>query len=189
MQQQPSDEELVSRIVNGEHLLFEELVERYRSKVASLIYSIINSREELDDVAQEVFVSVYRSLRSFENRSTFSTWIYRITVNKCRDWQRKVYLRRPTELLGLLGQYRASPTNGRLNIEDREAVREAVRGLPEKYRTIVILYYYHDRSCQEIADILEMSKKTVETRLMRGRNLIETKLDVGGDAICSETTN
>ena len=74
-----------------------------------------------------------------------------------------------------------------MEYEERELVRDAVARLPEKYRLVVILYYFHDLSCPEIAEILGLPKKTVETRLARGRNRIEKMLDWGGESACTET--
>jgi RNA polymerase sigma-70 factor (ECF subfamily) len=189
MQETPlSDEELVRLVLNGEISYFDRIISRYRDKVAGLIYSVTNSSDELEDIAQEVFLAVYRNLSSFQSRSQLGTWIYRITVNKCRDWQRKTYARRPAEFLGLLGGTRASPQEQSIGPEDRDAVREAIKALPDKYRTVIVLYYYHDLTCQEIANILAIPKKTVETRLMRGRGIISRQIDWdGGEAACWET--
>lgn len=178
---------LVERILAGETDLFQEVVSRYRDKVAGMIFHITNSREDVEDIAQDVFLAVYRHLGSFERRSSLGTWIYRITVNKCRDWQRRTYARRPGDLFGLFWNDRASPTVSAEGLDERDAVRTAVNNLSEKYRMIIILYYYHDLSCQEIADLLQMPKKTVETRLARGRGQIAKKLDHGGEPACTET--
>lgn len=176
-----ADEELVRRIVGGEQYLFHQIVDRYRDKVAGLIFSVTNSRDELEDIAQEVFISAYKNLNAFENRSRFSTWIYRITINKCRDWQRRTYSRRALEYLGFGGADRASPYEND-GVEDREEIRTAVRNLPDKYKVVIILYYYHDLSCQEVADVLGIPKKTVETRLIRGRNQLGASIKRGGEA-------
>lgn len=176
-----ADEELVRRIVGGEQYLFQQILDRYRDKVAGLIFSVTNSRDELEDIAQEVFISAYKNLNTFENRSRFGTWIYRITINKCRDWQRRTYSRRTLEYLGFGGADRASPDENE-GLEDQEEIRTAVRNLPEKYKVVIILYYYHDLSCQEVADVLGIPKKTVETRLIRGRNQLGANIKRGGEA-------
>lgn len=187
MNQNLSDDELIKRILDGESYLFEEIINRYRSRVASLIYNVTGGCDELEDIAQEVFVSVYRNLGLFEHRSQLGTWIYRITVNKCRDWQRKTIRRRSGQVIELYGTDRASPADATSEWEERDTVRKAVDGLPERYRPVIILYYYHDLSCQEIAEVLGMPKKTVETRLIRGRGIIARKLESGGEAVCTET--
>lgn len=181
-----SDEELVRRILQGEDHLFEKILARYRDRVAALIFSITGSRSDLEDIAQEAFISIYKNLASFQGRSSLGTWIYRITVNKCRDWQRRYYLRKPVELLGIRGLNQASPRDG-AELEEQESIRNAIRSLPEKYRLVIVLYYFHDLSCPEIAEILGLPKKTVETRLARGRNRIEKMLDWGGESACTET--
>lgn len=175
-----TDEELVERILQGEDHLFEIILVRYRDRVAALIYSITSSQSDLEDIAQEAFISIYKSLASYQGRSSLGTWIYRITVNKCRDWQRRHSLRNPVELLGITGLNRASPRDGP-DWEEQEVIRNAIQRLPEKYRLVIILYYYHDLSCPEMAEVLCMPKKTVETRLSRGRNRIKKMLDWGGE--------
>lgn len=181
-----TDQELVVRILRGEDHLFEEILDRYRNQVAALIYSITGSQSDLEDIAQEAFLAVYKNLTSFQGRSSLGTWIYRITVNKSRDWQRRNYLSRPVELLELTGLYRASPQETP-DIEEQEVIRNAVRRLPEKYRLVIILYYFHDLSCREVAEVLALPEKTVETRLARGRKRIEMMLDMGGESACTET--
>ncbi len=181
-----TDQELVVRILRGEDHLFEKLLDRYRNQVAALIYSITGSQSDLEDIAQETFLTIYKNLPSFRGQSSLGTWIYRITVNKTRDWQRRHYLRRPVELLELTGLYRASPRQ-KLAFEEQEVIRDAIRQLPEKYRLVIVLYYFHDLSCREIAEVLALPKKTVETRLIRGRKRIEKMLDTGGEPTCTET--
>ncbi len=181
-----TDEELVRRILLGEDHLFEKILVSYRDRVAALIFSLTGSQSDLEDIAQETFIAIYKNLASFQGRSSLGTWIYRITVNKCRDWQRRNYLRHPVELLGITGFNRASPRDGP-NLEEQEVIRNAIGRLPEKYRLVIVLYYFHDLSCPEIADVLGLPKKTIETRLARGRNRIEKILDWGGESACTET--
>ncbi|MGE5449888.1 MAG: RNA polymerase sigma factor [Methanomassiliicoccales archaeon] len=166
-----ADHELILRITGGESELFAELVKRYQKKVAALIYSLIQHPDEVEDVAQEVFITIYRHLGRFEHRSSFSTWIYRITVNKCHDWQRRNY--RQKGRFGTVADKDVDLTMVDLNqTEDCLLVRQQVGKLDEKYRIVIVLYYFHGLKCREIAGILELPTKSVETRLFRARKLL-----------------
>lgn len=169
-----SDQELVLRIHRGEQELFAELINRYKKKVGSLIYGLIQNPDDVDDIAQEVFIAVYQHLNRFEQRSTLNTWIYRITVNKCHDWYRKnknrTFAPWHEEAAAL-----ADPSQ----IPDDESmmIRQLVNGLEEKYRLVIVLYYFHGLKCNEIGNVLGVPGKTVETRLFRARNILARNLE------------
>lgn len=168
-----SDNELIVKIAGGDRELFAELVQRYQKKIASLIYSLIRIPDEVDDIAQDVFITVYRSLDRFEFRSSFSTWVYRITINKCHDWERKRYRHKYWFKDWASLEFTAATQE---NSEDCLAVRQQVNQLGEKYRVVIVLYYFQGLKCQEIASILKVSSKTVETRLLRARRLLADRL-------------
>jgi len=172
-----SDQELIWSITGGDPQLFAELVNRYQKKIAALIYSLISVSDEVEDIAQDVFITVYQNLSRFEHRSSFSTWIYRITVNKCHDWQRRNYRRKAWFKPWDDGIVLPAVTMD--NAEDYLMVRQQVSGLPDKYRLVIVLYYYHGLKCHEIAGILEVPPKTVETRLFRARKLLAAQLGRG----------
>ncbi|MGE5371718.1 MAG: RNA polymerase sigma factor [Solirubrobacterales bacterium] len=173
-----ADEDVVRLILQGDTELYAEILRRYRTKVAGMVYHMTGSHADTEDIAQDVFIAAYKNLKVFEYRSRFSTWLYRITVNKCRDWQRRQQTRSPARLIEIWRD-RASPPAER--VAERAEVRDAVRELPEKYRTVIILYYFHDLPCQEIAETLDIPRKTIETQLARGRTMLARKLDPGGE--------
>ncbi|MGE5380155.1 MAG: RNA polymerase sigma factor [Methylocystaceae bacterium] len=169
-----NDNELIVRINGGNHELFAEIVKRYQKRVAALIYSLIQVPDDVDDMAQDVFITVYRHLEQFEFRSSFSTWIYRIAINKCRDWQRKQY-RYKYWFKGWDDNLEYTAVTQE-STEDRVTVRQQINQLDEKYRIVIVLYYFQGMKCQEIASILKVSNKTVETRLFRARKLLADRL-------------
>ena len=88
------DFSLVKRFIDGDESTFRILVQRHKEKVRNIIYMTLNSTEAIDDIAQEVFITVYKNLKNFRFESQFTTWLFRITVNKCKDYLRKKNVRR-----------------------------------------------------------------------------------------------
>ena len=180
------DEELIELILNGKTELFSELINRYQNKVYSTAYSYTRDYEEAKDLTQEIFIKIYNNLNSFQNKSQFSTYLYRVAVNRCIDWTRK---KRPKTISILLCQddekadiydfvadYESNPEEILLRRENSDLIRQEVNKLPEIYSTVMIMYYFQDFSPQEISDILKVPRKTIDTRLFRARNLIKKKL-------------
>ncbi|MFA7573714.1 MAG: sigma-70 family RNA polymerase sigma factor [Lutispora sp.] len=180
------DEELIELIINGKTELFSELINRYQNKVYSTAYSYTRDYEEAKDLTQEIFIKIYNNLTGFQNKSQFSTYLYRVAVNRCIDWTRK---KRPKTISILLCQddekadiydfvadYESNPEEILLRRENSDLIRQEVNKLPEIYSTVMIMYYFQDFSPQEISDILKVPRKTIDTRLFRARNLIKKKL-------------
>lgn len=191
------DEELIELIINGKTELFSELINRYQNKVYSTAYSYTRDYEEAKDLTQEIFIKIYNNLTGFRNKSQFSTYLYRVAVNRCIDWTRK---KRPKTISILLCQddekadiydfiadYESNPEEILLRRENSDLIREEINKLPEIYSTVMIMYYFQDFSPQEISDILKVPRKTIDTRLFRARNLIKKKLtrkpDFGGGIV------
>ena len=175
------DDELVARVRAGETRLFAELVTRYQDPVYAMCLRFLGDRTEAEDVAQEVFLRVHRGLSSFKGEARFSTWLYRITWNLCADWLRSN--RKPArsissiEVVGDLGDRRVDLEKGVLDAEEQGMVRQALEGLDEIYRSVIILLYYQKLSYEQIAAVLDVPVKTVETRLYRARRLLRARLE------------
>ncbi len=167
-----SDEDLVRQFQEGNRDVFRLLVERNEDKVRSIILYMLNRDDVVDDVAQDVFIKVYKALDNFRLDSKFYTWLYRITVNKCRDELRKQKWKR---FISLNGQADSDVVNiEKLTTEQnhnefKEAVHKALQKLPGKYREIIILKDIEDYTYDEIADILQCEHGTVKSRLSRAR--------------------
>ena len=175
------DDVLVARVRAGETRLFAQLVARYQDPVYAMSLRFIGDRGEAEDVAQEVFLRVHRGLASFKGEAKFSTWLYRITWNLCADWLRRSRkpsrAAAPLEAAGEVSDGRADVEKGVLDAEEQQMVREALDGLDEIYRSVIILLYYQKLSYEQIASVLEVPVKTVETRLYRARRLLRTRLE------------
>ena len=168
----------------GEARCFAVLVSRYQDPVFSMALRFVRRERDAEDIAQEAFLRAYRGLEGFKGDSKFSTWLYRITWNLCTDWLRRN--RKPGRLpvaiddTEALADGRVDLERGLLAEEERRKVREALDGLDDKYRAVLILLYYQGMSYDQIAAVLEVPMKTVETRLYRARKLLRESLQRAG---------
>jgi RNA polymerase sigma factor (sigma-70 family) len=176
-----TDEQVVDRVRGGEPRLFAELVTRHQDAVFATAVRLLGNAADAEDTAQEAFLKAFRGLAGFRGDAKFSTWLYRITVNLCADHARR--RRRPDRRAralddaGEVADGRTDLEAGLLAAEERQAVERAVLGLEERYRSIVVLHYYQKLSYEEIAAVVGMPLKTVETRLYRARKLLREILE------------
>lgn len=181
-----NDLELVERARQGDRDAFRELVEKYQRKVYSICYGMLKDSEASLDVSQEVFIKVYRYLEKFNQKSSFYTWLYRITVNMCIDYIRKHSKVQRVEYDdrlshdGAEGDEHILPSTLGLHPDKvygrkelREKMLEALNTLSEKHRTILILREVEGLSYEEIADVLNISKGTVMSRLFHARRYFQ----------------
>jgi RNA polymerase sigma-70 factor (ECF subfamily) len=179
-----SDEELVARSREGDLDSFNQLVLRWERPIYALAYRVIGREEDARDVAQETFLRAFRALGGFKGQAKFSSWLYRITLNLCRDWirrERRTPVAQAPEGVDLVEL--ASESTPSESIEElvsrREmgrAVARAMAALPDEQRTAIILKEYHGLTFQEIADLLECPLSTVKTRLYQGLSVLRRQL-------------
>jgi RNA polymerase sigma-70 factor, ECF subfamily len=170
-----SDFELIDRALGGQHGAFEELVNRYKKSVYHLAYRMVRDYEDAADLSQETFLKTYQGLRKFKRRSSFHTWLYRITVNLCINYLRKKGQRTFVELDHDY-TVQAPEVLEKLAMDElQDVVSEAVGRLPERQRVAVILRIYHGLSHKEISEILGCSVGTVKANYFHAiRNLRKT---------------
>jgi RNA polymerase sigma-70 factor, ECF subfamily len=174
------DEELVARSRGGDLDSFNQLVLRWERPIYALAYRVIGREEDARDVAQETFLRAFRALGGFKGQAKFSSWLYRITLNLCRDWIRRerrsniAPVPEGIDLVELAGE--ATPSETIEDLVSRkqlgEAVARAMALLPEEQRTAIILKEYHGLTFQEIADLLDCPLSTVKTRLYQGLTVL-----------------
>ena len=181
-----TDEELVARATAGDVDSFNQLVSRWERTIYALAYRTLGREEDARDVVQEAFLRAYRGLRGFKGEAKFSSWLYRITLNLCRDWirrERRAPVVQPPEGIDAvdLADAQAAPTE---SVEDLVARREMSRAvsramaeLPEEQRTAIMLKEYHGLTFQEIADQPNCPLSTVKTRLYQGLSVLRRRLD------------
>ncbi len=181
---------LISRIVNGETGLYTVIVERYRPMVFRTCMGYVHDHEEAQDLAQDIFINAYTSLKMFRNDSSFSTWLYRIAVNACLNAVRKnrrylhggifaglfsgLSVTRPDNIRELTDT--DDPETIIIRNEHRQWLQDMVDSLPESQRTAFILSKYDELSQKEIAEIMETTEGAVEALLQRAKMNLRKKI-------------
>ncbi len=178
-----SDGEIIALVRGGDTGAFADLVRRHQDRVYGMALRTTGRSEDAEDLAQEVFLSVFRGLAGFKGDAQFTTWLYRIAWNRCADWLRKNRKpgRRTTTLEEADGiaDGRADPAAEVLGEDDRLRLRTALDGLDEIYRSVVELACIQGLSYAEVGTALGLPVKTVETRLYRARKLLRERLASG----------
>jgi RNA polymerase sigma-70 factor (ECF subfamily) len=176
------DRELVRRAQGEDKEAFEELVRRHQHRVFAVAGGILRRREDVEDIAQQVFVKAYFSLKRFDQRAAFSTWLYKITVNECWDLLRKKKVRplvyesdlseEQARQVMASGEKENPGPDVSQRIEARERVERLLEGLDERDRLMLILKEVEGFSIQEIAEVLKLNGNTVKVRLFRARRRV-----------------
>lgn len=183
---QPTDEELVAAILAGSTELYSDLVKRYQGRIVNYLYRLLRNVDDARDLAQEVFLRVYRALDRYNPQYKFSTWLFRVAQNAAIDVVRKrrlkvVSMHRPADE-GSEGSTWEFPSHDpdaygdARNRERGDAIRLAIDNLPEEYRELICMRHYAELSYGEISEIKEMPLGTVKNKLFRGRQMLKEKL-------------
>ena len=183
---QKTDAELVAAILKGEQELFRDLVERYQGRLVNYLYRLLRSRQEAEDLAQEVFFKLYQALDRYDPQYKFSTWLFRVAQNAAIDQIRK----RRLQLVSMdrqgsddqdMGSWEfpsrdPGPYRDLRNRERGAAIQYAIDGLPWDYRELIVLRHFGELSYDEIAKLKDMPLGTVKNKLFRGRQMMKEKL-------------
>jgi RNA polymerase sigma-70 factor, ECF subfamily len=181
-----SDEELVEACQAGEASAFDVLVARWEDRIRGAAYRFLASDEEARDVAQEAFLKAYQAISTFKREARFSSWLYQIATNLCRDRLRRRKTRATVSLESLeedgpvMVETRPGAHERLLERDLARAVRRAIDALPLEQREVVILKEYQDLTFLEIAQALEVPVSTVKTRLYRGLGQLRLRLERDG---------
>ena len=168
-----SDAELVERIGKGDRGAMEVVYQANYARVLRVSWRILGSREEAEDIAQDVFVRAWDALRSFEPRARISTWLYRVTVNASLD-RLKTRRRRHARLSDLPARAPAETADNALSLhQQRRLLADAVARLPEKYRVVIVLRDIEGRPYAEMEQILDLPQTTLKMRAVRGRQQLQ----------------
>ena len=181
-----SDTDLVNGIANKEESCFEELLLRYGNKVHNLALRITRNQEDAEEILQDVFITVFTKVNSFEHKAQFSSWLYRVTMNssfmkiRARNRRRSVYLE------DIDASTRQNWVGNRTEMFDidfmssrhevREAIERAIKDLPDDYRAIFVLRDIDGLSNEAVSKVLNLSVPAVKSRLHRSRLLIRQQL-------------
>jgi len=172
-----SDSELMHAVKHEDTGALVCLIERWESRLLNFIYRYVQNESVAQDLVQETFVRIYHSRNSYDENRSYSTWMFTIASNLCRNHQR--WIRRHTEVP--MEDFREpaaldSPDESVFLKENKRYIAEAVGSLPHALRITVLLYYYENLSYQEIADITGCSIRGIESRLYRARKILANRL-------------
>ena len=180
---------LLRRLRERDERAFRELVDEHRDRVFNLTYRMLGNRAEAEDVAQEVFITVFKTIDQFREESKFSTWLYRVTVNHCKN--RIKYLARrhdrnrdelDEQSSGVNGAVvgvpirAAQPDRALESAQTEKLLQEAIASLDDDHRIVVVLRDVEDLSIEEICEITKLPDGTVKSRLHRARLALRKKL-------------
>jgi len=175
--------ELIERAQQGDKAAYTELIHIHQRTVEKFAFQCGVRVNDIPDVTQEVFVKLYRFLHQFQ-RDRFTTWLYKITLNTARDYYRKetketAKEKKLQEEVGL--NYITKSAEERVLVfeEDRE-LHNAIQTLDEKYRHPIIMFYFHELSYEQIAEVLNSPLSTIKIRLMRAKALLKSALQLNG---------
>jgi RNA polymerase sigma-70 factor (ECF subfamily) len=178
----PDDRELVRLAQTGNKEAFEELVRRHQHRVFAVAGGILRRREDVEDIAQQVFVKAYFSIKRFDQRAAFSTWLYKITVNECWDLLRKKKVRpllyesdlseEQNQQFSAAEKFESGAQDVSDKLEAQQRVEILLQGLDERDRMMLILKEVEGFAIEEIAEILDLNANTVKVRLFRARRRI-----------------
>lgn len=170
MKEQNMEQMLIDRLKNGDKQAFSEVFDMYNSRIYRLAYRFVNNQTDAEDITQEVFITVYRKIGFFEGKSSFFSWIYRITVNKCMRFLK--YKSLQAEKHSMLSEKKEV----NMKQEIKNAINRAIDSLGEKYKKIVIMHDMEGFSHKEISGILNCPEGTVWSSLYYARKQLRVEL-------------
>jgi len=179
-----SDEVLIEQAKKGDLDAFEQIVSRYETRVYTIAYRYAGNYSDASDLAQEALIRVYRNIHSFRGESSFTTWLYRVVTNVCKDELRRRSKDRAVSMDEMIekGKVPAAESSKRpleeivLHKEWQEEVQQVLNSLSGEHRAIIVMRDIQGYSYEEIAFFLECSLGTVKSRLNRARNILKDRL-------------
>ncbi|MEO6893716.1 MAG: sigma-70 family RNA polymerase sigma factor [Ginsengibacter sp.] len=168
-----SDQYYIDLVNGGDTISFSVLVDRYKDFVFTLSLKMLQSREEAEEAAQDTFIKVFRSLKSFKKESKFSTWLYKISYNNCLDRIKKQKRNRPVLELNEFNEHEViSIMNVLETIEENERmkmIRDCLGLLQPEESFLITLYYFNENSLKEISEIMNINENNLKIKLFRVR--------------------
>lgn len=165
---------------SNRNLLLEEIMKEYGDELVRLAYSYVKDADIAKDITQNSFVKCYKKLDSFRGDSKIKTWLYRITINECKDhlksWNHKKvqvmdYIQENTK-----SQLPSAETTV-LKETKNQQIKDIVLALPKKYREVIHLYYFESLNIEEVAEVTDLAVNTVKTRLRRAKQRLKIKME------------
>ncbi|WP_316568795.1 sigma-70 family RNA polymerase sigma factor [Neobacillus sp. YIM B06451] len=161
-------------------VLLNQLMLKYGAELKRIAYLYVNDQIECEDIIQEVFITFYKNMAKFRHEASYKTWLIRITINKCKDhrkrWSIKNLIYKPE-----IHPLNTSQSSENMFIQQQHSneIIEQIASLSGKYKEVLILYYYQEMNMREIGEVLNISINTVKSRLLRGKEALQSKLERG----------
>lgn len=177
-----NEEQLIDRASKGDAAAFNELLGLHEKKMYAVCFRMCGNYEDAQDCLQEAMLRVYRSISGFKGQSSFSTWLYRVTMNTCLDELRRRKTKQTTSLDGLLDTGWSpsddfdTPEHHALSGEKSRTIQAMIADLPEDMRSAVVLRDVEGFSYEEIAEMLSINVGTIKSRISRGREKLREKI-------------
>lgn len=180
------DFELINSALQGNQHAYDKLMNKYYKLVNNLIYRIIYTKEDVEDLTQEAFIKAFNSLDKFDTQFAFSTWLYKIATNNCIDYIRKKKLNTfsidkefdsgEDEFKFEIADNDTKPDRNIIESERKKILEKAIDSLPPKYRKVILLRHRDEKEYEEIAKELNLPLGTVKAHIFRGRELLNRYL-------------
>ncbi len=174
-----SDEQIIELILRDDKELYREIIKRYEDKLSHYLRKFVSNKEDIEDILQVVFIKTYRNLYGFDTSKKFSSWVYRIAHNEAVNYLKKARNNRIS-----LDDVEYKLLDEKVNMSDvadkgflKAGIEKIIGRMNIKYKEPLVLFYFEDKSYEEISDILRIPKNTVGTLILRGRNSIKSQLD------------
>ena len=173
---------LISRCLAGDEAAIETLVRQHETGVFRLALSVVGDAAEANEITQQTFISALRSLSTYQEKKTFKAWLYTIALNHSRSHLRKRKAReRLNDMLSAIfrveTQKQVSPEDAMIRNEKEDALWKSLHRLDERFRTVVVLRYFHEMSIAEISEILEVNEGTIHSRLHTARERLRDAME------------
>jgi len=176
--QELSDKELVVLAIKGDMKAFERLVSLYEKPIFGYILRFVNHRENAEDLVQETFIKLFRSLKTFDPEYKFKTWLYTVATNTVYDWLRKAKNNKELFIVDDPDSNFETIDNSwsYKSIEDKELVDNALKNIKPVYQSVVVLFYRNELTYEEIAQVLKVPINTIKTYMYRAKQALEKEL-------------
>jgi len=186
---QINDIEVVNKVIEGDIESFSLIVKKYQNMVFKYVYYQFNNYDEALDITQDIFITVMEALKSFRKESKFSTWLYSIMVNHCKNYRKKSskynlvplkITKQENEVDLQIQDYRENPEDKAINEDTLFIIKDEISKLPEDFKEILTLRDIDGLSYNEISDILNINLSNVKVRIHRGREFLKNRLHARG---------
>ena len=176
-----NDKHYINQIIEGNSNAFAVLVDRYKDLVFTLAYKMVKNREEAEEISQDTFIKIFKSLNKFKGESKFSTWVYKITYNTCLDRLKKSKKENSVVYIEDFSEHQVKAIESIFDTidekEKNEKIQDCLLLLPSEDAFLLTLYYFDDQSIEEIAKVMDSNANNIKVKLFRSRKKMASILE------------